>query len=271
MWDLSSLTGNRTRAPCSGSSESYPLDHQGRPSTDDFKKWCAENFGAVECGVIRLFGKGPSGMVVKGRFKRCKFRDWDQDYYKNLALNGWVFKLRQWHVRAACWCFILSGDCFTFSECGKESVNSSIYLAIIQEKKRNIWKVEICPDCELGKRRLTKYVWERQFSKLKNRSKQSSTPAKDTRLDMAGRGPHWSYWQTPGEPIGWCSQQRSLRSDCEKATCKRLKTVGLDTIWPFPNIPSWHCVQPLLISLYISFQWLSEFSSWFCCLTYPGR
>lgn len=32
---------------------------------------------------------------------------------------------------------------------------------------RNIYKVEICPDCELGTSKFTKYVWELQFSKLK--------------------------------------------------------------------------------------------------------
>ena len=29
MWDPSSLTGDRTRAPCIGSAESQPLDHKG--------------------------------------------------------------------------------------------------------------------------------------------------------------------------------------------------------------------------------------------------
>ena len=32
MWDLSSLTRDRTRAPCTGGTESEPLDHQGGPS-----------------------------------------------------------------------------------------------------------------------------------------------------------------------------------------------------------------------------------------------
>ena len=31
IWDLSSLIRDRTRAPCIGSAESYPLDHQGSP------------------------------------------------------------------------------------------------------------------------------------------------------------------------------------------------------------------------------------------------
>ena len=31
MWDLSSLTRDQTRAPCIGSAESSPLDHQGSP------------------------------------------------------------------------------------------------------------------------------------------------------------------------------------------------------------------------------------------------
>ena len=31
MWDLSSLTWDRTRAPCSESAESQPLDRQGSP------------------------------------------------------------------------------------------------------------------------------------------------------------------------------------------------------------------------------------------------
>ena len=31
MWDLSSPTRDRTRAPCSGSAESQPLDCQGIP------------------------------------------------------------------------------------------------------------------------------------------------------------------------------------------------------------------------------------------------
>ena len=30
VWDLSSLTRDGTCAPCSGSTESQPLDHQGR-------------------------------------------------------------------------------------------------------------------------------------------------------------------------------------------------------------------------------------------------
>ena len=35
MWDLSSPTGNRIQAPCIGSTESQPLDHQGSPSPKD--------------------------------------------------------------------------------------------------------------------------------------------------------------------------------------------------------------------------------------------
>ena len=31
MWDLSSLTRDQTHAPCSGSTEPQPLNHQGRP------------------------------------------------------------------------------------------------------------------------------------------------------------------------------------------------------------------------------------------------
>ena len=33
----SSLTRNRTQAPCIGSMESYPLDHQGSPEINYFK------------------------------------------------------------------------------------------------------------------------------------------------------------------------------------------------------------------------------------------
>ena len=33
MWDFSSLTRDRTRAPCSGSTDSQPQDHQGIPSS----------------------------------------------------------------------------------------------------------------------------------------------------------------------------------------------------------------------------------------------
>lgn len=73
----------------------------------------------------------------------------------------------------------------------KESVNSSIYLVIIQEKKRNIWKVEICPDRELGKRKLTKYGWERQLSKLKNKQAEQL---------LWQRTPDWT-WQREG-PTG---------------------------------------------------------------------
>ena len=36
MRDLSSLTRDRTRAPCSGSVESQPLDLQGSPSSFNF-------------------------------------------------------------------------------------------------------------------------------------------------------------------------------------------------------------------------------------------
>ena len=32
MWDLSSLTRDRTSAPCIRSAASYPLGHQGSPS-----------------------------------------------------------------------------------------------------------------------------------------------------------------------------------------------------------------------------------------------
>ena len=33
----SSLTRDQTQAPCIGSAESYPLDHQGSPKTDAFE------------------------------------------------------------------------------------------------------------------------------------------------------------------------------------------------------------------------------------------
>ena len=33
MWDLSSLTRDQTHAPCSGSTESKQLDHQGSPTS----------------------------------------------------------------------------------------------------------------------------------------------------------------------------------------------------------------------------------------------
>lgn len=47
-----------------------------------------------------------------------------------------------------CWFFVFLGDCFIFFKYGKEFVNSSIYLGIIKEKMRNIWKGDICFDCE---------------------------------------------------------------------------------------------------------------------------
>ena len=49
MWNLSSLSRNRTPAPCSESWVSYPLDHQGSPKTELFKRdleraWVQEGF-----------------------------------------------------------------------------------------------------------------------------------------------------------------------------------------------------------------------------------
>ena len=39
MWDPSSLSRDQTRAPCSGSAESQPLDHQGSPR--NLLKWAS--------------------------------------------------------------------------------------------------------------------------------------------------------------------------------------------------------------------------------------
>ena len=37
MWDLSSPTRGQTHAPCTGSMESQPLDHQGSPLKPDLQ------------------------------------------------------------------------------------------------------------------------------------------------------------------------------------------------------------------------------------------
>lgn len=52
MWDLSSLSGNRTPAPCSESWVSYPLDHQGSPKTELFKR------DLEECGCRKASSVG---------------------------------------------------------------------------------------------------------------------------------------------------------------------------------------------------------------------
>ena len=46
IWNLSSPTQDRTQAPCIGSTESEPLDHQGGPREDLFDalaRYCLQN------------------------------------------------------------------------------------------------------------------------------------------------------------------------------------------------------------------------------------
>ena len=48
MRDLSSLTRDRTQAPCSGSVESYPLDHKGSPLEQQSPTFLAPGTGFME-------------------------------------------------------------------------------------------------------------------------------------------------------------------------------------------------------------------------------
>ena len=54
VWDLSSPTRGQTYAPCSGSLESQPLDHQGSPLGGHFRAWIpAPDLSLHSCAASR--------------------------------------------------------------------------------------------------------------------------------------------------------------------------------------------------------------------------
>ena len=66
MWDLSSPTRDRTRAPCSGSAESWPLDHQGSPHV---LFWCQKNMWNAYIIILNGISKDyPWSMLVQVTF-----------------------------------------------------------------------------------------------------------------------------------------------------------------------------------------------------------
>ena len=65
MQDLSSLTRDQTHAPCSGSVESQPLDHQGNPKASVWQG------GSVQCLWVQAVGSDslvPTNQLILGTF-----------------------------------------------------------------------------------------------------------------------------------------------------------------------------------------------------------
>ena len=56
MWDLSFPTRDETRTPCTGSMESWPLDHQGSPSYghSNAQPWLKTLFSRVQFPLLSL-------------------------------------------------------------------------------------------------------------------------------------------------------------------------------------------------------------------------
>ena len=57
MWDLSALTRDRTHAPCSGSTESQLLDHQGSPGMKTFRTYSLgmKTFRTYSLSIFQMY------------------------------------------------------------------------------------------------------------------------------------------------------------------------------------------------------------------------
>ena len=78
MQDLSSLSRDQTQAPCSGSPESYPPDHQGSPWSLVFllkQNICIEESASWACSLVNFHKQGPlhERMLLSSSHKGCKY------------------------------------------------------------------------------------------------------------------------------------------------------------------------------------------------------
>ena len=107
MWDLSSPTRDQTRAPCSGSMESSPLDRQGSPKAAVLTRVVRESLSKVTAeqrprevglraehsrpeGAARAVPNSGDALVWSGDSKEAQGRRGPGAEWKEVRISVWV-------------------------------------------------------------------------------------------------------------------------------------------------------------------------------------